>query len=312
MSLGLSGIGTANLTGGASDNAFDLTGWTGTATIGGAAGNDTLIYGRDANFTLTNSSLAFTPVSGTARTWTLSSFENAKLSGAGNNNSFTVTGWTGGGSLTGGGGSDTVIATKNVATIALSDGSLATADGLSLALGGIGTASLTGGNTNNAFDLTGWTGAATLAAGGGTDSLTYGRDANFTLANASLAYTPASGTAQTWTISGFEAANLTGGPAQQFRCIRLDRHWLADRRRRQRHRRRDQEHRHDAHQQSVDGRHHEHVAFGHHAQHADSQQHRISRRGRLGLHGDLNLDCQRLWPDQALRRLGQRRFAGYG
>ena len=39
------------------------------------------------------------------------------ISPAAGNNTFTVDGWTGGGTLSGGGGSDTVIATKNVANI---------------------------------------------------------------------------------------------------------------------------------------------------------------------------------------------------
>ena len=208
MSLTISGMGTANITGGAANNTYNVSGWTGAGNFAAGGGTDTLNYTNDVSgIVLTNTSVA---ISGGASV-TLSGVEVANLSGGGGNNSFDVGGWTGtaGTSVTGGGGSDTVVASRN-ANFTLTSSQL-TIGTQNITLSGIGTANLTGGAGNNAFDLTGWTGAATLAAGAGTDSLTYGRDANFTLATASLAITPVSGTARTWTLSGFETANLTGG-----------------------------------------------------------------------------------------------------
>ena len=208
MNLTISGIGTANITGGASNNTYNVSGWTGKGTFAAGAGTDTLNYTNDVSgIVLTNTSVA---ISGGASV-TLSGFEVANLSGGAGNNSFDVGGWTGtaGTSVTGGGGSDTIVASRND-NFTLTDSQL-TIGTQNITLSGIGTAKLTGGSGNNAFNLTGWTGAAALAAGAGTDSLAYTRDANFTLATASLAITPVAGTAQTWTLSGFETANLTGG-----------------------------------------------------------------------------------------------------
>ena len=45
MRFSLTGISAANLTGGPSDNAFDLTGWHGTATLAGGGGVDQITVG---------------------------------------------------------------------------------------------------------------------------------------------------------------------------------------------------------------------------------------------------------------------------
>ena len=304
MSLTISGMGTANITGGAANNTYNVSGWTGAAICAAGGGTDTLNYTNDVSgIVLTNTSVA---ISGGASV-TLSGVEVANLSGGGGNNSFDVGGWTGtaGTSVTSGGGSDTVVASRN-ANFTLTSSQL-TIGTQNITLSGIGTANLTGGAGNNAFDLTGWTGAATLAAGAGTDSLTYGRDANFTLATASLAFTPVLGTARTWTLSGFETANLTGGSMpQHLRRNRLDRDRVADRQRCHLDRCRNQEYGHDAHQQFADRRHHEHDALGHHAQRVDREQHRISRDRRIGLQRQLDPDRRRNGPCQALRWLGER------
>jgi hypothetical protein len=229
MRLSLSAISKATLTGGVGANTFNLTGWTGLGTFAGGAGSDTLNYQRDANFTLTSTSLTITPVTGTARTWTLRDFETANLTAGAGNSTFTVTGWTGGGSLTGGtgnntfnvtgwagtgsltggGGSDTVVVTRDT-NFALTDSQLKIGAQI-LTLFGIGTANLTGGTGNNTFNLTGWTGLGIFAGGTGSDTLNYQRDANFTLTSTSLAITLVSGTVSTWPLKDFEKANLTAG-----------------------------------------------------------------------------------------------------
>ena len=53
----LTGIQNAVLTGAAPGTTFDLSGWTGTATVIGVGGVNTLVVNRDANFTFTGNTL---------------------------------------------------------------------------------------------------------------------------------------------------------------------------------------------------------------------------------------------------------------
>jgi hypothetical protein len=152
------------------------------------------------SFNLTNTSLTG------VGTDTLSAIENALLTGGASANTFTVSGWTGGGSLTGGGGTDTVVASKNV-SFTLSNSSLSATNGLSMSLSGIGIANLTGGAAANTFTVSGWTGTGTLTGSGGTDVVASTNDANFTLTNTSLSV---SGGAS-FVLATMEQANLTGG-----------------------------------------------------------------------------------------------------
>ena len=99
-------------------------------------------------------------------------FESASLTGGGAANTFTVSGWTGEGSVDGGGGSDTVVLTKDAATFTLTGTSLSATGGPNLTLIGIGTATLTGGGSANAFDVSGWSGTANLSGGDAADSYT--------------------------------------------------------------------------------------------------------------------------------------------
>src|SRR5581483_10633471 len=115
----------------------------------------------------------------------LTSIEAANLTGGPTGNVFDVSGWTGTGSLTGGGGSDTVAATKD-RDFSLSDTTLSSSDGMSLTLSGVRTARLTGGPGDNNFGVGTWTGLGTLTGGGGTDTVTATKDANFTLADTAL------------------------------------------------------------------------------------------------------------------------------
>ncbi len=153
-------------------------------------------------------------------TLTLANIEAANLTGGAGNNLFTVTGWTGTGTITGGGGSDTITATKDV-NFAIADASLATGDGMNLGLSGIGTATLTGGASANSFDVSGWTGAGTIDGAGGTDTVVASNNSDFTLTNTSLART---GTT-TLTLANIEAATLTGGVGANTFTVsgRLDR-----------------------------------------------------------------------------------------
>jgi hypothetical protein len=198
----LSGIEDAQLTGGSSDNDFTVTGWTGNATLTGSGGEDTVTDTSDSDFTLNNSELTVSP----GGTFMLSGIDQANLTGGDSDNSFTVTGFTGDATLTGGGGDDEVIATSD-ADFTLGDAELDISTGGTFTLSGIDEANLTGGESDNNFTVSGWTGEATLTGGGGNDTVTATRDSNFNLADNLLTISNGG----TFTLSGFDNANLTGG-----------------------------------------------------------------------------------------------------
>jgi hypothetical protein len=200
--MALSGIQQANLSGGASNNNFDVGGWTGTGSLNGGGGTDTVTATKDTTFTLTNTGL----VTGDGMSLALNAFSAAALTGGTGDNTFDVSGWTGQGILTGGGGSDTVIATKDT-TFTLADATLASGDGMDLTLSGIGAANLTGGPGNNTFDVSGWHGTGSLTGGGGADTVVAAKNTNFALSDTALA----AGDGLNLTLSGIGTAVLTGG-----------------------------------------------------------------------------------------------------
>lgn len=203
LSLTLSNIGRADLTGGVSENAFNATSWTGNLTIAGGAGaQDSLTVQRDANFTLTNTSLA---ISGLP-TWTISGLENAFLNGGDSDNIFTLSGFTGAGQIDGELGLDTIVVTRD-ANFTLVNHNLTTSDGLNFGLVEIESANLSGAGGNNSFTVSGWTGGGKLTGAGGTDSVNVSKDANFVLTSTSL--TASDGL--NLVLATMEVANLTGG-----------------------------------------------------------------------------------------------------
>ncbi len=203
MNLSLSGFGKATLTGGAGGNTFTVGGWTGIGTLSGGGGTDTLVATRDANMTLTTTSLTTIGFG----TLTLSSLEIATLTGGAGSNSFNVSGWNGTGTLTGEGGADSVIASRN-ANFTLSDSQLSASNGLTMTLANIAIANLTGGSSVNVFTVTGWTGSGQLdGLAGTTDKIIAVRDTDMTLTNTSLV---AAGFG-TLTLAGMETATLSGG-----------------------------------------------------------------------------------------------------
>jgi|GEM_PF-2410024 len=203
--LTLSAIEAAVLTGGAGDNSFDVSGWTAAGTIDGVDGNDTLIAsGNLASFVLTDTQLTRTG----ATALTLNRLESALLTGGAAANVFTVSGWSGTGTVDGQGGSDTIVASNDVADFTLSDTALGRTDHGSIALTGVEVAQLTGGASANAFTVSGWSGTGTLDGGVGTDAVNAENDvAGFTLSDTQLQRT-AHGAL---TLLAIEAAHLTGG-----------------------------------------------------------------------------------------------------
>ena len=140
----------------------------------------------------------------------LKGIKTANLTSAFSAANFTVSSWTGGGSLTagdaaGGGGSggtqhgEGLIASKN-ANFTLSDTALTTTDGMSMTLSGITVASLTATTSNKTFTVSGWTGEAVLTGGGSsgtggtgsgsaTGTVVAVKDGSFTLSNLRLTST---------------------------------------------------------------------------------------------------------------------------
>ena len=206
MNLTLSGFTKAVLTGGAGSNSFAVSDWTGSGTLSGGAGSDTLLSSRDGNTTLSSTALTTTGSSAVFGTLTLSVIEVAHLTGTSGDNTFTVSGWNGTGSLTGGGGTDTVAATRN-ANFTLSNSQLFASNNLNMTLTEIDVANFTGGTSNNIFNLSAWTQIASLNGSTGTDRVEVTRDTDMTLTNTALV----SAGFGTLTLSGIETATLTGG-----------------------------------------------------------------------------------------------------
>ena len=166
MSLALSSIEVANLTGGASNNSFTVSGWNGTGTFDGGAGTGDRIFAtNDVNFTLSTTLLQRSGMTNQ----TLANIEAANLTGGVSANTFDVSGWTGLGRLDGG-PEDTIVASKD-ANFTLTNTFIASSDGMNMSLSpAIGTANLTSGAGNNTFTVTSWQADANLVGGGGADT----------------------------------------------------------------------------------------------------------------------------------------------
>ncbi|HEV3006887.1 MAG TPA: Ig-like domain-containing protein [Pirellulales bacterium] len=156
------GNGNDTLTGGSGNDT--LSAGTGTDVLDGGGGTNTLVETANVNFVLTNTSLVGPGV------YTLEHLTVANLTGGAGNYTFDVSGWTGAGTLTGGGGTATVVATKN-ANMSLTAATLTSGDGMSLKLSGFKLASLTAGSGNDVIDASAFTGKVTLTGGTGNDIL---------------------------------------------------------------------------------------------------------------------------------------------
>ncbi len=137
-------------------------------------------------------------------TVTLSGFTTANLTDAAGGNTFTVSGWTGSGSLTDSAATgDTVTASKS-AGYTLTNTSLSSTDGMAISLSGITTANLAATTASKTFTVSGWTGSGSL-----TDTasgiLTASKSAGFILTNTSLSSTDG----MSLGLSGITTANLT-------------------------------------------------------------------------------------------------------
>jgi uncharacterized membrane protein len=161
----LDGFENATLTAGSGDNTFNVSNWTKAATLSGAGGSDKVVASGNMNFTLTNT--AITRSAGGA--FTLSSIEQAELTGGASNNLLSATTFTGSVKLDGGAGNDTLLSGPGIALLlgGLGDDTLTSGSGRAVMIGGAGLDRLTGG-TNDDLLISGQTAhdanAAALAA----------------------------------------------------------------------------------------------------------------------------------------------------
>lgn len=203
LTLVLATMEVANLTGGISNNTFDVGGWNGTGTLVGGGGTNTIAATRNANFTLTNSTVS---ASG-GFTLSLNDITRAELTGGTSANTFNLSGWSGSGSLSGGGGND-ILAMSKDHDFLLDDALTASSDGMSMMLSSLEIANLTGGASNNRFNIQNWTGRGTLTGGGGSDIVETLKGANYELANTRLQ----TDDGMDLTLAAIGRAELNAGP----------------------------------------------------------------------------------------------------
>jgi Ca2+-binding RTX toxin-like protein len=166
--LTLAGVEVADLRGGAGNDQFDLSSWTGDGLLDGQGGTDRILLSGFASIVLTDNSIGL---------------GNDVLDGGADNDSLEA----GGGNdvVNGGAGTDTLSA-AGAGDFRLEDTLFSNFSGTSVALAQIEFASLTGSSNAEQFDLTGWTGSATLDGNGGNDRLSMFFLANATLTNGEL------------------------------------------------------------------------------------------------------------------------------
>ena len=204
----LTGIGTANLTGGASANSFTVSGWTGLGTMDGLGNTDTIVASNDVNFTLANTSLAR---SGGAQTLTLANMESATLTGGGGANAFVLSGWTGSGSMTGNGSTDTLTGPDTANTWNVTGAGSGNINSL---VNFSGFTNLAGGTAADNFVLgNGVVLAGTLSGGTGSDTLNLSGYAATT--HVSLTVSAAGGYSGTTSAvsGGFDTIDVVSGSA---------------------------------------------------------------------------------------------------
>jgi hypothetical protein len=168
----LENVTTAVLTGAQGGSTFNVSGWTGTATlIGGSGGTNTVIVNQSGNFILTNNKLTVS----TGAVFNLTNIQNVVLTGAPTGSTFDVSGWTGTATIDGLGSGNTVIATRSanfvLTSTGASNGSLTISTGGSFTLSNIQNAVLTGAQSGSTFDVRGWTGTDVLNSLGGANPI---------------------------------------------------------------------------------------------------------------------------------------------
>ncbi len=202
---------TGTINGGDGDDLADVSGWKANGTYNGDADSNTVQAKNDADFELADGPTS--PLAGATLkrsfpgpiliTTALNGVKTAKLTAEGAANSFTISKWTGLGSLTGvAGGSNSIFAEKDT-NFVVSDTQIATSvvgsviaqpkvkfrgqnhpvpskvtylqSGLNLALANIAKVTLIGGASQNYLDAGQFTGTVKLVGMGNTDVLIAGK-----------------------------------------------------------------------------------------------------------------------------------------
>ncbi|MEZ5126791.1 MAG: PxKF domain-containing protein [Thermoleophilia bacterium] len=184
----IGGAGNDILTGDALDNV--VTGGPGRDLIIGGSGVDTVVESRDANFTLTNTSLTI----GAEGNDILTGIEAARLTGGPGNNTLTASTFGGQTVLDGGDGADT----------------LRGGAGSDVLIGGAGDDAMVGGAGNDEFR--GGPGANTITevSTGGTDAVVEVCDGDFSLSETGLVWSEGSDNAGLG-LGYIENVRLVGG-----------------------------------------------------------------------------------------------------
>jgi hypothetical protein len=167
----LQNIAQASLTGATSGTTFDVSNWTGSATLTGVGGTNTVVLNlgsRPGDFTLTGNTLSVS----TGGTFTLVNIQNVILTASTGGSRFIVNGWTGGASLIGGQGTDAVDVTEATSRMTITSQQLVMAGVGTFQLQSIDSAKLTGATAGTVFDVRGWSAPITLNVLGGANPVT--------------------------------------------------------------------------------------------------------------------------------------------
>ncbi|RIK78198.1 MAG: hypothetical protein DCC68_15775 [Planctomycetota bacterium] len=165
-------IEDALLQGGGGANQFTLTSWSGTATLEGFDGTDTIFDAHDVSFGLSDALLTRSGLGSI----TLVGIEGANLGTVSSTASqtFADNGWHGSAIFSPGGGTDALVSQRD-ANFTLAASQYLPSDGGTFQLinSAFESAQLTGGAGANEFNVGGWIADLTLDGGGGTDTLLY-------------------------------------------------------------------------------------------------------------------------------------------
>lgn len=184
------------------DGNDSLTGGAGNDTFAGGNANDVIIETTTKSFTLSNTNLVGNGAD------VLSGIEHGQLSSTGSAaHSFALNNWSGTANLTGSTGADKASVTADADFTLSSTQILRTALG-TITLNSIEQAALKGGTSNNTFDVSNWTGNASLIGGGGADTVVAANDADFRLTPTLLTRTAGS-VVNKFTLSAITQAQLT-------------------------------------------------------------------------------------------------------
>ena len=176
-------------------------------TVDGGTGRTGLDIQGNGSLSLTDLAVILGQTSSPTSVVHFSNVSSLSLSGDGGAVSFDVSRWTGlPVQINGGGGVGTIVSADDT-NFTLSNSSLTRSDGTSFELSGITIADLTGGASNNTFNILGWTGAGVINGNGGNDTLAAPGLTSATLSNVLF-----QNGADSLTLVGIDRADLTTAP----------------------------------------------------------------------------------------------------